>query len=491
MSQQNRERYQQARVALDRGRLTDAHALTDRMIAEDRKDYNGWLMRGRVRLSQGRRVEAISDLKRAQKLQPKNPRVFVAIGDAYRAIGDHARAIAQYDKALDLDRTNESALAAKVRCYELQNKPDRALRLIERRFKSADPPTEIALVYVRVLDQSGDHERAAAIGRRVAEADSAGGPPLRQLCFAVAKACERLGNHAEALTWARRANETAAVPFDRELFQRIVESLLTTFTVGRLRSLPRATIETEAAVFVVGMPRSGSTLVERILDAHPDGFGAGELPTLHLMVQQMPERIGSLQSYPACVGDLDLEHVNTEASAYLAEVRQKAGPAKRIVDKHLANFLHLGVINCYFPHGHVIHSIRDPVNTCLSCYFERLSPRHVPYASDFEDLAYYYAQYRRVIDHFRAVIDVPVLDVAYEALVADQEPLTRRVLEFVDLPFDERCLQFHRTKRAAGTLSHEQVTRPIYSSSLSRADRFGELLDPLRDALRGYGIIDE
>jgi tetratricopeptide (TPR) repeat protein len=490
MSQQNRQLYNQSRAAFEAGRLTEAHGFADRMIANDRKDYNGWIMRGRVRLATGRRGDALRDFQRAQKLQPGNPRVFIAIGRAHQALGDHASALAQYDRALNLDGANDQALAAKLRCLELQNKPDRALRIIERRLRDALPSTEIGAVYVRLLSRDGDHERAAEIGRRVAEADRTGGDPLRHLCFAIAAAFEKLKDYGQAMNWGHRANSIAAAPFDRNVLVRVVDELCSTFTAERLRALPRVTVDTSRAMFIVGMPRSGSTLIERILDAHPAGFGAGESPALHLIVQRLSERLGSTQPYPACISDLDIDSANTAASDYLAEIGRQARTARRIIDKHLANFMHLGVINCLLPEARVVHSVRDPINTCLSCFFERLSPRNIPYASTFEDLAFYFAQYRRVIEHFRTVVDLPLLDVSYEQLVADPETNTRAILDFADLPFDDRCLRFHETKRAAGTLSYEQVTRPVYQTSVSRADRFGALLDPLRDALRAEDVID-
>jgi len=220
----------------------------------------------------------------------------------------------------------------------------------------------------------------------------------------------------------------------------------------------------ERAVLIVGMPRSGTTLAEQILAAHPAAFGAGELMYWSDVAAQ-----GSAARASRAL-----------AKDYLQQLGQRAGAALRVIDKMPSNFLHLGLIRNALPRARIIHLQRDPVDSCLSIYFQHFEGFH-SYANDLEDVAHLYREYRRLMAYWRVSLpEGAMLEVPYEALVGDPEHWSRKMLEFIGLPWDPRCLEFHRYERTVMTASQWQVRQPINRASLERWRHYQEYLGPLR-----------
>jgi Sulfotransferase family len=266
-----------------------------------------------------------------------------------------------------------------------------------------------------------------------------------------------------------------------------VDRIMETFSPSIMARLPRARHGSEVPVFIVGMPRSGTTLTEQILAAHPEVFGAGELPALQRVVGLVPAMTGKAAPWPECAARLGQGGVDTLAARYLSEVTRLAPGAARITDKMPQNFLSLGLVALLFPEARVIHCTRDPVDTCLSCYFQGFTQGH-GYAFDLATLGAYYRHYRRLMDHWNAVLDIPVIDMPvmemrYEAMVADQEAESRRLVDFAGLDWDDACLRFFASDRLAHTASYDQVRRPVYKGSVGRWRRYAAHLGPLLAAL--------
>ena len=237
------------------------------------------------------------------------------------------------------------------------------------------------------------------------------------------------------------------------------------------------------------MPRSGSTLVETILAAHPDVAAAGEFPAMQQLINSITLDIGSTLPYPVCIEDLDQNDVDTIAGRYLQRLRANDDQAQRIVDKFLNNYKHIGMLAVLFPQARIIHCRRHPLDYCLSCFQTPLSGH--PYTADLGHLGAVYVAYERLMAHWRDVLEIPMLEVQYETLVTDQETITRKILEFCGLGFDERCLRFYEGTRTVLTASYDQVTQPIYSSSVGRYRGFEHHLGPLKEALAEGAIVPE
>jgi tetratricopeptide (TPR) repeat protein len=269
--------------------------------------------------------------------------------------------------------------------------------------------------------------------------------------------------------------------YDRaEMTQRVTWTLAA-FDRPVFAALRSGELGSECPVFVVGMPRSGTSLTEQILASHPQVHGAGEL--LYWIFAADAERAATAEKRAATIADL--------GRAYLSGLATQAPDATRVVDKLPVNFRHIGLIHAALPGARFIHLERNPLDTCLSIYFQGFSAAH-PYATDFGDLAHYYHEYRRLMAHWRAVLPPQLLlEVRYEDLVDDPEGWSRRMLTHIGLPWDPRCLEFHRTHRPVLTASNWQVRQPINKGSVGRWRRYERFIGPLRDAIGDDAIGDD
>jgi hypothetical protein len=230
-------------------------------------------------------------------------------------------------------------------------------------------------------------------------------------------------------------------------------------------------------VFIVGMPRAGKTLVEQILATHPKVYGSGELSYMNAVVAELNrsspmqrDPIQRLEGELRSVVDLSVVHrasVDKVTRDYIQRTASRAGSAAVVTDKFALNYFHLGLISLMFPKAKVLHCSRHPFDTCLSCYFQSWTGSY-HFSHDLRNLALFYKDYQRLMAHWRSVLDLPILDVVYEKVVEDQEGQTRRMLEFLGLPWDERCLRFYETDRSAQLVNQEQVRKPMYRSALAR-----------------------
>jgi hypothetical protein len=251
------------------------------------------------------------------------------------------------------------------------------------------------------------------------------------------------------------------------------------FAAERLAELPRADNRSEQPVFIVGMPRSGTSLVEQILSCHRGVHAAGELRDVGKLVASLGLRF---QGEDDVLPGLDSGSLNAAAGRHLERLRGLGGNAKRLTDKMPYNFLHLGLISLLFPRARVIHCLRDPIDTCLSCYFQNFATGNF-FSFDLGNAGLYYRQYERLMAHWRTVLDKPILEVRYEEHVAEPEKVCREMLDFLDLDWDPACLRFHESRRFTNTASRDQVRKPIYTSSSGRWQRYERHLGPLLEAL--------
>lgn len=242
--------------------------------------------------------------------------------------------------------------------------------------------------------------------------------------------------------------------------------------------------EETPAVFIVGMPRSGTTLTEQIVASHPQAAGAGELLLFNQMANGLGTLLNSGESYPACVPQLTCEVIDQLAKDYTQELIRRGGDAVKISDKMPGNFVHLGLIALILPHAKIIHCRRDPVDTCVSCFTANFTG-YLPYVYDLTHLGHYYRCYQDLMAHWAHVILNPIHTLEYEHLIADPDREIRSLLAFIGLPWNVQCLTPHRTRRAVVTASNVQVRQPIYSHAVNRSARYTHYLDPLRHALAG------
>jgi hypothetical protein len=268
-----------------------------------------------------------------------------------------------------------------------------------------------------------------------------------------------------------------------------MDRIMTVFNAENLAKLPRASTRSELAVFVAGRPRSGTTLISKIIGAHPQAVDVGELTTLNEIEEDFGFSIGSSTPYPEAVLDLEPEDVNVLSQRYLDDITRLAGPkALRIVDKSLFTHYYVGLIELLLPKARIIYVRRNAVDNCLACFAEQLVGSYT-FATDLRALGLTHHLHDRLMRYWRTVVNIPILEVNYEDVVDDQEGMSRKMIEFLGLPWDDACLRFYEAEQgksrstAALTYSYDQVRKPIYRTSVGRAAMFEKHLGPLHEAL--------
>jgi hypothetical protein len=294
------------------------------------------------------------------------------------------------------------------------------------------------------------------------------------LLFGLVCVCDAQQRYDEAAACAREANALVLAQFERRKLaydpsehERLVSTLIVAFDRPFFARLAGAGLDTDRPVFVVGLPRSGTTLIEQILASQSGIHGAGELPLARQAFQAIPELVGRLGPPADCLSALDPDAVRQLAPWYETQLRQRAGGTKpRVVDKMPDNYIHLGLLATLFPKAVWIHCRRDPRDIAVSCWLTGF--RSVRWTNDVRHLAARLQQHDRLMNHWRTVVPAPIHEVDYEETVADLEAVARRLVTACGMEWEPACLEFHRTRRPVHTASCTQVRQPVYKSSIGR-----------------------
>jgi tetratricopeptide (TPR) repeat protein len=412
--------------------------------------------------SLGRFDEALVHYRRALELRPDYAEAHNNLGVALRLLGRTSEAEASCRRALELEPKSALALAALGEAQADQGQFAEAEALL-RRAVAIDPNLAEAWVSIARLRRmtANDADWLAQVQRLLRQ-------PLRpreviSVNYALGKYFDDQREFDRAFDHYQRANELTRLrmpKYDRQRIRGEVDQLIAYFDAGRRWAPPPHPSISTRSIFVVGMPRSGTSLAEQIIASHPAVFGAGELTYWHRAEESLLAEMRA--------GAIDSDTLQRLAADY-SRLLQRAPPESQyVVDKMPTNFMALGLIHAALPNARIIHMQRQPIDTCLSIYFQDFGA-NMSYANDLHDLADFYREYLRLMHHWRAVLPPQaLLDVPYEALVADQEGWSRRMLEFIGLPWDARCLDFHSTRRSVVTASKWQVRQKINSSSVGR-----------------------
>ncbi|ABC23013.1 tetratricopeptide repeat-containing sulfotransferase family protein [Rhodospirillum rubrum] len=341
------------------------------------------------------------------------------------------------------------------------------------------------------LTATGKMKSGEALGDRILErwtAQGAAGVVSADIAYAAGKVLDDRQDYDGAFAAFAQANRLKAAdhPFDADAHDRFVEAVSTVFTPALFERFAGLGSPSETPVLVVGLPRSGTTLVEQIIASHPQAAGAGELTHVSRFEHSLPWRVGEAgrRGYPACVAGLDGAILDRFTAHYLHELTRIGPKARRVVDKLPNNFLRLGLFALAFPKARIIHCRRDLVDTCLSLYFQSFAGGH-EYRHDLVSLGRYARAYLAMMAHWRRVLPLPMLEVDYADVVADQEKASRTMLEFLGLAWDEVVLRFHKREATVATASRWQVRQPIYATSVARWRRYEQHLSPLLLSLEG------
>ncbi len=439
-------------------------------------DYaEAWNGMGNALYNQGTIDGAIACFHKAIKSRPDLTEAYVRLGNMLREQGDLDGATENFHKALALNPDYASAYIGLGRIHQNTGQFADANACFDRAFalEPDNPSAWAEWAWLRKMT-SDDRPWSETAQHLLKKSKRLLGE--MRLCYALGKYHDDTHQYETSFGYYARANrlrQKITGPFDRDAFVRFVDEIISAYPLEPIRRATGAS-NSRQPVFVVGMPRSGSSLTEQILSSHPEVFGAGELSFWQTQVDAHSTAMPDWLSDSALLQKI--------ASRCEAELRRHSATALRVVDKMPGNFMHLGLIHAVFPQARILHTQRNPVDTCLSVYFQNFNGH--TYANDLDDLAFYYREYRRLMAHWRAVLPPEVfMDVPYEALVEDQEGWSRRIIEFIGLEWDERCLNFHETERKVGTASNWQVRQKIYKTSKERWRNYEQFVGPLLSLL--------
>ncbi|MGH8503086.1 MAG: tetratricopeptide repeat-containing sulfotransferase family protein [Gammaproteobacteria bacterium] len=453
-------------------------------LALNPKRADTYLNLGNLLVDDNQPENAIESFRRAALLDPKLAQARASLAGELSGRGDVTEAEFVYRQAIALNPEHAQAWFGLGRTLEDLGHAEQAARCYRQVLK-LHPQQPWALG--QLLGLQGPDAEAALIrdAQRTLDAQRIPDGAEALIGYGLGKVHDRRGDYDAAFAAFERANRARraqAGAFDAAEFEQRVDRIIDLFSADFFAERRRFGIGVDLPVFIVGMPRSGTTLTEQILDSHPRMFGAGELPHVAELTTDLPARFNLDAPWPLCAPTLTAMQAHEAAHLYFDRLRAKAPEsALRASDKSPLNFFHLGLIALLFPNARIVHCRRNPIDTCLSIYFEnfRSSQTH---ATDLHDLAIYYRGYERLMAHWLDVLPLKVHEVQYEESVVDVERQARRLVEFLGVAWDQRCLDFHQSRRAVQTPSRWQVRKTIYTSSANRWRHYEKHIATLKSA---------
>jgi tetratricopeptide (TPR) repeat protein len=427
---------------------------------------------------QGDPQEAEEYVRRALRVNPKHAGARTILGRTLAFTGRVHEAKAAFRKALKIAPNSSDAMLGLAQIERTEGRFDEAESLNKRVLKS-NPKNPIAWA---ALNSTRRMTTADSDWLKGAEEIAGSGIQLweeAELRFAIGKYFDDVGDFPRAFQNYRRANEllkSVAQKYDTQKHSRFADDMIRAYSKQAIATIGGGGSASMKPILVVGMPRSGTSLAEQIIASHPAAKGAGE-PELWLNVA----RAHQSEMRQGILGEPTRKKL---AEDYLRVLERLCPGAPRVVDKTLINSDYLGLIHSVLPNARIIRMLRDPIDTCLSCYFQHFSTA-MRFSMDLNDLADYYQVNQRLMNHWCSVLPAgTILEVPYEELVVDQEAWTRKILDFLGLEWDKRCLSFHETQRSVNTASAWQVRQKIYTQSAGRWRNYEKFIGPLK-GLRG------
>jgi Flp pilus assembly protein TadD len=425
--------------------------------------------------------EAIRALEHARKLEPDNADTLVALGPLYNMLNRPDLAAERFQESLQISPSDPRAQMGLASALEFQGRIDDAISAY-RGAIDLKPDYGAAYLQLVSLETPGNIETLIPTMKNVLSEPSLAPLHRWNLCFALGRAFEVAQDYDQAFQFFAEGCALKRATFDYDVanFENLVERIIKVFDADLFAGHKNDGYSSDAPVFVLGMPRSGTSLVEQILASHSQVYGAGERNDLARTAAIISQPSGL--AFPEAISRLSATDLSKLGEAY-ATAAAALGPGHiHVVDKTPTNFLYVGLIHLILPKARIIHCVRNPLDTCVSCH-NLLFGIGQEYSYDLSELGRFYAAYKRLMTHFQDVIPGGVMEMRYEDVIRDQEQQTRRLLEHLELPWEEACLTFHKTERSVLTSSSGQVRQPLYSSSVARWKRYESHLAPLIDAL--------
>jgi tetratricopeptide (TPR) repeat protein len=475
-----------ASILEDLGRLSEAMMHYEKVLAVQPRNYAAQNNLANVLQKLGRFDEAIILYKRALAINPELADAYCNLGNAFLAVDRIEDSIVQSGTALRLDPSKVAAHNNLGAAFQFLGRIEDAGRAYEKalHFAPREAAIHLNLAYLRRF--TADDRRLAALEKLAEDIAALDAKNQISLHFALGKAFNDLGQHERSFRHLREGNalKRAQLTYDEREMLMLFERIQTTLTPELMLEKSGGGHHSNLPVFVVGMPRSGTTLVEQILASHSKVYGAGEIETLYHAIMKFRSRNDIAAEFPDMVPALSPEALRDIGSDYIASTKSAAPNVERIVNKLPLNFKYIGFIHLALPNARIFHVCRDPLDTCFSC-FSLLFTGDQPFTYELGELGRYYRGYATLMEHWRSVLPPGVMtDIRYEDLIADLEGQARAIVDHCGLEWEDACLAFYKTQRQVKTSSSVQVREPVYRTSVGRGRHYENFLQPLIEALK-------
>ena len=493
------KKLKQSLAALKKGRLAEAICLAEEVVKANPDLGGGYLLLGHALFLQNRLEESLKFLRLAVKKSPDSAEAHAALANALRVAGRVGETYGEFVKALELAPENPDIQCKAANFLLEQGLLDDAEKLFRMAAARKDGRGISGLA--SVLERRGDFEAALELlekNRGQDAGDILAVSNMARLLWRLKRGQEAvrlledydmsrmsplaaggyfhlladirhdLEEYDQAFDAYSRANVAHNLHYDSTAESARVGGIIKQFSRDVLEGSPRAEILQPRPIFIVGAPRSGTSLFEQILSCHPEIQAAGELDLLDRLVETLDPTSRSA--------------LNEGAERYTAHLHQRFPGSRYVTDKMPHNFLHLGFISLMFPGARIVHCVRDPMDTGLSIFRRNFNAMH-SYSTDLAAIGHFLNEQRRLMRHWEAALELPIFTACYEELVAEPEKVMRSALDFLELPWDSALLNFHKSNRIVTTASYDQVRKPLYTKAVGCASHYGRHLDPLRNAL--------
>ena len=471
------------------GRLEEGLAIARDLVKRRPEWSHSHYAVGSILCALGLIDEADAALRKAIARNPNLAGVYTRHSEVLNRLGHTELAIEAADKALALRPDDPKIMVVKAMVLWLGGDADGAFRFLDKHVQAGMTDPNVRRVCGAIAGEIGRlDEGIAELETLVEEADTkVWSDPFTHsaVLMHLSKLYDKAGRYEQAFAAAKRAGEMRHTRYDPDAIEAICADRIRVWSKAMIEKLPRSRVESEKPVFILGMPRSGTSLVEQIIASHPLAYGSGELLETYRASKSLGDPTPIQPDRMEVVEQLKKATLDRVARKILKAMEKAAGKGiERITDKLPNNYEHVGMIGLLFPNAKIIHCKRDALDTCVSCFLlDFVGDTNHGYSYDLGHMARQYRIYERYMEHWKAVSAIEMLEVSYEELVANPEDGARRIVDYVGLEWDERCSKSHETKRAVSTLSSDQVRKPMYTSSVGRWKNYegwiGELIEGL------------
>lgn len=450
------------------------------------RDCGCWLRFGNCLAVLQYRDAALIAFQKALDLAPKDIHALVAMGSTLQSLERHQESLQMFSKARSLHPKSALAHLKEGNQHQTLGNFSKAQELFERAVQLDPNLVEAHTKLASMATEPKELDEAIEKLKALADQQNIRTNWRANALFAAARVSIKQKQHGEAFKFYRQANNQLRekVNFNRDALTAYVDVAIKAYTSEAIKTQKEAALSTDAPIFIVGMPRSGTTLVEQILSSHPVVCAGGEEQKMSGLVNALVRDKSSVVSYPADLTSILPAGLKTVGDHYMGHMNKRFPNAERFTDKNPFNFFHIGLLSILFPNATIIHCVRDARDTCLSCYFQHFAEaKTMDFTTDLEDLGHFYNNYKRLMNHWNELLPDRIINVVYEDMVADQENMSRMLIDRIGLEWDDACLKFNENERGVLTASQWQVRQPIYKTSLERWRKYETELAPLIQVL--------